>query len=57
MVVLMEEKPRVIDAKYKMVRGPGADRPWWRRLYIDWQNAVLVGGVSLALALKAWLEH
>lgn len=53
----MDEKPRVIDAKFKVVRSAGGFRPWWRRLYVDWNNALIVGGLSLALALKSYLEH
>jgi hypothetical protein len=47
-----EGEPRVIDAKFKVVSDPNRLR-WWQgwRLYIDWRNAILIGGLSAAAAL------
>lgn len=49
---MIEKTPRVIDAKFKVVRPA---RP--RRFWFDWRNFLIVGGLSAAAALRPLLEH
>ena len=46
-------KPDVIDAKFKVIKGPRRQRAAW----FDWQNFLIVGGLSLMGVLRWWLEN
>lgn len=43
----------VIDAKFKVIRDPR--RKW--RVWFDWRNFLIVGGLSLIGVVRWWLEN
>lgn len=42
----------VIDAKFQVISGPR--RRW--RIWFDWRNFAIVGGLALLGGLRAWLN-
>lgn len=42
----------VIDAKFKVIRDPHKRRVWF-----DWRNFLIVGGLSLMGVLRWWIEN
>jgi hypothetical protein len=49
---MQRDEPRVIDAKFKVIRRPRGQRRFW----FDWRNFLIVGGLSAAAALRPLLE-
>lgn len=52
---MQKDEPRVIDAKFKVIRQPDQE-PWWRRLYFDWEVFGIIAAVSAIAALRLLLE-
>jgi hypothetical protein len=52
-VVWGDVKNDVIDAKFKVIKGPRQSRGWW----FDWRNFLIVGGLSLMGVLRWWVEN
>lgn len=53
----MSKKPRVIDAKFEVVKPEYDGPPWWRRLYIDWTTFLIIAFVSVAATVRWWLSQ
>jgi hypothetical protein len=53
---MQKDEPRVVDAKFKVIRQPEQE-PWWRRLYIDWRVFAFLAAGSAIAAGRLLLER